>query len=315
MEYGILRKMSGMQSPRTLIVIVGPTAVGKTSVSIRVARHFGAEIISADSRQLFQGLSIGTAKPSATELAEVKHHFIDSHSIHEPLDAAEFGKAALGLINDLFTRDPFVVLCGGSGLYVKAVLDGFDEIPDIPPGVREDILTQYQTHGLQWLQERMQALDPEHFQKIDQRNPQRLMRALEVKVGTGHSIGSFQQKKTSREHPFTVIMVGLDLPRGELFHRIDERMDNMIVEGLFDEAEAFYPWRHLNALQTVGYQEIFGYLDGVYDREEAIRLLKRNSRRYAKRQLTWFRRDPRITWFSPHDAEAIIDFIDREARN
>lgn len=304
-----------MNSPGTLIVVVGPTAVGKTSLSIRVARHFGAEIVSADSRQIFRELTIGTAKPSPAELAEVNHHFINSHSIHDTLDAAEFGETALALISKLFAKDRFVVMCGGSGLYVKSVLDGFDEIPDIPPGVRENILSEYQTRGLEWLQQQMSALDPEHFQRIDQRNPQRLMRALEVKIGTGQSIASFQQKKVRREHDFDVIMIGLDLPREELYNRIDQRMDTMIGAGLFEEAREFYPWKQLNALQTVGYQEIFGFFDGIYDREEAIRLLKRNSRRYAKRQLTWFRRDPRVSWFSPHDAESIIDFITRETRN
>ncbi len=300
---------------KTLIVIVGPTAVGKTSLAIEVARHFDTEIVSADSRQVFRELQIGTAKPSPTELAEAHHHLINTHSIHDPLDAAAFGTEALTVINNLFTQHRFVVLCGGSGLYVKAVLDGFDEIPDIPPGVREDILAQYQTSGLTWLQDRMRALDPEHFQLIDQNNPQRLMRALEVKIGTGNSIASFRQNKSSREHPFDVIMIGLDLPREELFQRINERMDAMIEEGLFEEAREFCPLKHLNALQTVGYQEIFGYFDGMYDREEAIRLLKRNSRRYAKRQLTWFRRDPRVTWYSPHNTDAIIEFIARETRN
>lgn len=304
--------MPEMSPSGTLIAIVGPTAVGKTSLSIQVARHLNAEIVSADSRQIFRELTIGTAKPSPAELADVNHHFINSHSIHDQLDAASFGRGALTVINTLFEKHRFVIMCGGSGLYVRAVLDGFDEIPEIPPGIREDIQFHYQASGLQWLQERMKTLDPGHFERIDQQNPQRLMRALEVRIATGQSIATFQRKKPHHDHNFGVIMIGLELPREELFQRIDQRMDAMIAEGLFEEAREFYPLKDLNALQTVGYQEIFGYFDGLYNRDEAIRLLKRNSRRYAKRQLTWFRRDPRTTWFSPHDIGAIVDFIDRQ---
>lgn len=307
--------MPGELTPKTLIVVVGPTAVGKTAVSIKVARHYNAEIVSADSRQIFREMAIGTAKPSPLELAEVKHHFIDSHSIHDSPDAASFAEAALDTINKLFKEHDFVVMCGGSGLYIRAVLDGFDDIPDIAPEVREEIQAGYQASGLAWLQEKMRTLDPEHYERLDQQNPQRLMRALEVRIGTGQSIASFQNKKAPRVHDFNVIMIGLDLPREELFERINHRMEIMISDGLFEEARELYPWKHLNALQTVGYQEIFGYFDGLYDREEAIRLLKRNSRRYAKRQLTWFRRDERINWFSPHDVDAIIAFIQTKTRN
>ncbi|HEY9047178.1 MAG TPA: tRNA (adenosine(37)-N6)-dimethylallyltransferase MiaA [Ohtaekwangia sp.] len=291
-----------------LIVIVGPTAVGKTAVAIQVAEHLGTEIISADSRQIYRELTIGTAKPDEAELKRVPHHFIDSHSIKEDYDAASYGRDALSLIHRLFEQHKFLVLCGGSGLYVKAVLEGFDEIPDVPDEIREHLTKNFEQHGIVWLQEQMCALDPEHFAALDQQNPHRLMRALEVKIGTGQSIASFR-KQAKLQHPFEVIKIGLELPREELYSRIDARMDQMVAAGLFDEATQLYAYRHHNALQTVGYQEIFDYMDGKYDREEAVRLLKRNSRRYAKRQLTWFKRDEETLWMNPGNIQAILNLI------
>jgi tRNA dimethylallyltransferase len=290
---------------KRLITIVGPTAVGKTAAAITVARHFGTEIISADSRQIFRELTIGTAKPGAEELAAVKHHFIDSHSIREPYDAAEYGKEARELVYRLFEQHDQLVLCGGSGLYIKAVTEGFDDIPEVPAEIRQELIDNYEKHGIGWLQEKMQHHDPEHYTQIDQQNPHRLMRALEVKLATGVSITSFR-KNSKLEHPFRIVKIGLELPREELYRRIDERMDQMIEAGLFEEARRLYPYRHHNALQTVGYQEIFDHMDDLYDREEAIRLLKRNSRRYAKRQLTWFKKDPEIIWLNPLNIEEII---------
>lgn len=293
---------------KKLIVVTGPTAVGKTSVAIALAQFFGAEIVSADSRQFFKELTIGTAKPDLTELAAVPHHFIDSHSIHEDYDAAQFGNDALKLIHALFNRFDYVVLCGGSGLYIKAVLEGFDEIPAVHPGVRREIMALYEAEGITWLQAQMKAHDPEYYATVDQQNPHRLIRALEVKKGTGLSIASFR-KNNILQHPFGVVKIGLELPRDVLYQRIDERMDNMIAKGLFEEAEKLYPFKNHNALQTVGYQEIFDFLDGAYSKDEAIRLLKRNSRRYAKRQLTWFKRDNETTWFNPGDVNAIVKWI------
>jgi tRNA dimethylallyltransferase len=294
---------------RKLIVLVGPTAVGKTSVAITLARHFGTEIISADSRQIFRELTIGTAKPSPVELQQVPHHFVNTHSIHEPYDAAQYGRDALLLITKLFAKHTYLILCGGSGLYVKAVCEGFDEIPDIPEIIRENLMKEYEQHGIRLLQDKMMTLDPEHYQEIDKQNPHRLIRALEVLQGTGKSIRSFQ-KKNKVEHAFSIVKIGLTLPREVLYDRIDRRMDDMISEGLFAEAESLYPFRNINALQTVGYQEIFDYMDGKYDREEAVRLLKRNSRRYAKRQLTWFQRDSEIIWMEPHNIDGIIRAIE-----
>jgi tRNA dimethylallyltransferase len=293
---------------KTLIVIAGPTAVGKTSVAIKLAKKFETEIISADSRQFFHELTIGTAKPSEKELLEVKHHFINTLSIKEEYDAAQFGRDALEIIHQLFHEHQTVILCGGSGLYIKAVTEGFDDIPEIPDEIRESLMDEFSKNGLPWLQEKMKELDPELFETIDQQNPQRLMRALEVRLGTGTSISTFR-KKEKLKHDFKIVKIGLELPREELYTRIDDRMDAMIDQGLFIEAEQLYAFKNHNALQTVGYQEIFDFMDGRYDKEEAVRLLKRNSRRYAKRQLTWFKRDTEIKWFSPYDVDAIVEYI------
>lgn len=295
-------------SEKKLVVIVGPTAVGKTALAIDVAKAFQTEIISADSRQIYKELTIGTAKPTQAELQEVPHHFIDSHSILEDFDAATFGEEALALIYKLFEKHEVVVVCGGSGLYIKALLEGFDDIPEVPDSVRDQLIEDFESKGLLWLQNTMRELDPEHFKKIDQKNPMRLMRALEVRIATGQSISAFQ-KQSIKELPFKVVKIGLELDRAKLYERIDKRMDEMIAAGLFEEAKQFYPLKDKNALQTVGYQEIYGFMDGAYDQSETIRLLKRNSRRYAKRQLTWFKRDEQIQWFNSQDAKRIVDLI------
>jgi tRNA dimethylallyltransferase len=296
---------------KTLIVVVGPTAVGKTAAAIKLAREFGTEVISADSRQIFKELTIGTAKPTEEELSTVRHHFINSHSIRDDYDAAQYGRDAVTLINELFQKHNFLILCGGSGLYVKAVTEGFDDIPDIPSGIRQSLIQGYEDNGLEWLQAKMCELDPSHFANIDQKNPHRLIRALEVKLATGKSIASFQAKQKT-EHLFSILKIGLELPRENLYKRIDDRMDRMIADGLFEEAAALYPHKDRQALQTVGYQEIFDFMDGKFDKEETIRLLKRNSRRYAKRQLTWFKRDTDTHWFSADDIEKIIALIRRQ---
>jgi tRNA dimethylallyltransferase len=295
-------------SGKKLIVIVGPTAVGKTALAIHVAREFHTEIISADSRQIYRELTIGTAKPNEAELKEVPHHFINTHSIREDYDAARFGEEALLKIYSLFETNEYVVVCGGSGLYIKALLDGFDDIPEVPDGIRDQLIEEFETKGLLWLQNKMRELDPEHFATIDQKNPMRLMRALEIKIATGKSISSFQ-KKVTKSLPFQVVKIGLELDRAKLYERIDQRMDEMIAAGLFEEARQLYSFKDKNALQTVGYQEIFDFIDGAYDQEEAIRLLKRNSRRYAKRQLTWFKRDEQVRWFKPDNVTDIDEFI------
>jgi tRNA dimethylallyltransferase len=281
---------------KKLLVIVGPTAVGKTAAAVSVAEKLKTEIISADSRQIFKELNIGTAKPSAEELKRVTHHFIGNKSIQEDYDAGQYGRDALELIHSLFKKSDWLVMVGGSGLYIKAVLEGFDDMPDVPDGVRLEILKEYHAQGLPWLQQQVKEADPEFFNSVDQQNPQRLMRALELLQSTDKSMSQLRVKKKI-EHSFEIIKIGLHASREVLYQRIDTRMDHMIGDGLFDEAKQFYPLKHLNALQTVGYREIFDYIDGLYDYEEAVRLLKRNSRRYAKRQLTWFQRDSEVHWF------------------
>lgn len=288
--------------------MVGPTAVGKTEVAIHLAQHFASEVISADSRQFFRELMIGTAKPTKVELSSVRHHFIDTRSIVEDYDAARYAEDALSIIHNRFKSLDYLVVCGGSGLYIKALLEGFDLIPTIPDTIRKDITQHYREMGMAWLQEKMKEHDPAYYAVIDQRNPARLMRALEVVLATGNSIATYHEKK-HRDLPFTVIKIGLERERDELYARIDTRMDVMIEQGLFEEAESLYRYRHHNALRTVGYKEIFDFMEGKYDRQEAIRLLKRNSRRYAKRQLTWFKRDEEIIWMNPANIDEIIQRV------
>jgi len=294
-----------MQSTKKLIVIVGPTAVGKTALAIRLAQHFNTEIISADSRQIYRELDIGTAKPSMEELSLVKHHFINSHSIHDDCDAGAYGRDALALVHSLFEKFDYLILCGGSGLYVRALLEGFDEMPPVPDGLREQINKEYEANGLSWLQAHVKQVDPDYYEVVDIQNPHRLIRALELYRAWQKPMHELRKQK-KLEHPFQIVKIGLELEREELYTRIDIRMDAMIEQGLFAEAEKFYPLRNLNALQTVGYREIFGFMDGLYDKGEAIRLLKRNSRHYAKRQLTWFKKDANTNWFRPDRVDEII---------
>lgn len=293
---------------KKLVVLVGPTAVGKTAAAITLAEQWNTEIISADSRQIYREMEIGTAKPSADELSRIKHHFVNFKSIEENYNAGQFGRDATELINQLFEERNVLILCGGSGLYIKALLEGFDEMPEIHEDLREEIIEKYTQKGLAWLQGEVEKIDPDYFALVDVQNPQRLMRALELNLSSGQPMHILRKKKKKIELPFQVTKIGLELPREELYQRIDLRMDRMIERGLFEEATRFYPQRHLNALQTVGYQEIFGHLEKKYDREEAIRLLKRNSRHYAKRQMTWFKKDQEIRWMRPEDVGQNMTF-------
>jgi len=294
----------------TLIVLVGPTAVGKTETASRLAEELHTEIISADSRQVFKELSIGTAKPDLRDLARVPHHFVNNKSIYDAYDAGQYGRDALQLIQQLFQRHSTLILTGGSGLYVKAVCEGFDEMPEVPPQVRSRLVHEFETHGLPWLQHQLREKDPDYFVQVDRHNPQRLMRALELLEVTQQSMGHLRKQKKAA-HDFNILKIGLELPREELYQRIDARMDKMIATGLFDEARQFFAVRHLNALQTVGYREIMEHLEGKYDYDEAVRLLKRNSRRYAKRQLTWFKKDVEITWFQANQYREVLAFIEQ----
>jgi tRNA dimethylallyltransferase len=291
-----------------LISVSGPTAVGKTELCINLAKKFYTDIISSDSRQFFHEISLGTAKPSNEDLATIKHHFINNLSIHDAYDVNQFEKDSMTLMEQLFQEKEVLIMTGGSGLYLDAIYNGLDQIPSIDPEIRNQVIDEYQQKGLDFLQEEIKNIDPKYYSKVDLNNPQRLMRAIEVYRGTGKPFSSFHQKSKA-QRPFQIIKIGLERPREELYERINLRMDQMIAKGLFEEAEKFYPWRNLNALQTVGYTEIFGYLDGKYDKEEAIRLLKRNSRRYAKRQLTWFKKDLEIHWFHPENQAEILKFI------
>lgn len=306
--FEILTIFGLLKNNKHLIVVVGPTAVGKTAVAIALATWLETEIISADSRQFYRELSIGTAKPSPGELAQVRHYFVDSLGITEDCDAATYGRQALSLIINLFKVKDHLILCGGSGLYVKAVCEGFDDIPGVSPEVRQDLILNYERSGLSWLQTQMEALDPELYAQIDRQNPQRLIRALEVRIGTGRSINTFRNRKQVHRD-FNILKLGLELPRAELYRRIEERVDQMIRQGLFTEAGDLYPYRNKNALQTVGYKEIFDYIDQKTDYDETVRLLKQNTRQYAKRQLTWFKKDPQVKWFHPDDLDAMKDLI------
>ena len=297
-----------MTGKKFLILVVGPTAVGKTDLCLKLAKKFNTEIISCDSRQFYREMNLGTAKPSLEELKEVRHHFINSLSIEDGYDVRKFEQEAIQLLENLFSGHQAMIMAGGSGLFADAVVKGLDDIPDIDAEIRNEIIREFEQHGLQWLQQQVKYADPEYFGQVDRQNPQRLMRALEVFRGTGLKFSSFWLKKHS-SRPFETIKIGLNRDRNELYQRIDFRMDMMIEKGLFDEAATLFSKRHFNALQTVGYSEVFGFMEGKYDRNEAIRLLKRNSRRYAKRQLTWFRKDPEIQWFHPDQENEINSWI------
>ncbi len=283
---------------KTCIVIVGPTAVGKTSLAVKTAQHFQTKIISADSRQCFKELNIGVAKPSDEELKAVEHFFISSHSIHDNVNAAVFEQYALQKINEIFRNNDIAVMVGGTGLYVKAFCNGIDEVPVIDPAIRREIQAGYEREGMEWLQKQVEKNDPVYFARGEIKNPQRLMRALEVKLSTGRSIMVFQtQQKKKRD--FDIVKIGLQLPRQQLYKNINSRVDAMIGAGLVDEVKELERYKKLNALQTVGYRELFGYLSGSLGLADAVEMIKINTRQYAKRQMTWFRKDEEIKWCEP----------------
>jgi len=292
-----------------LVSVVGPTAVGKTALAIEIAKYFNTQIVSADSRQFYREMNIGTAKPDKEELAQVKHHFINSHSIKSHYSVGMYEKEALVLLDELFQRHDVVVLVGGSGLFFKAIWDGFDEMPAVDLDLRASLNRWFEEEGLEPMLKELKEKDPEYFGLVDQQNHQRVIRALEVIRSSGETFTSFRKGKAVSNRNFVNLKFGLNMDREILFDRINKRMDLMIDAGLFEEAKALFPYKDHNALQTVGYTEIFNYLEGKYDREEAVRLLKRNSRRYAKRQLTWFRKDEEIKWYQPNESERIIRLI------
>lgn len=287
---------------KTLLVIVGPTAVGKTDLCVQLAQELKTEIISADSRQFYKELSIGTAKPSLKEQGGVTHHFIDSHSIHEYFSPGDFERDALLRLTSLFDQHDFVIATGGSGLYLKALVDGLDEMPDIDMELRNSLMSRLKEEGLSALLDELKTRDPEYASQVDSKNPQRVVRALEVCISTSKTYSEFRKSK-SDIRPFKILKYCLDRPREELYQRIDARMDAMLAEGLVDEAKKFADFQTNYALKTLGYKEVYGYLRHEYEDAELVRLLKRNSRHYAKKQLTWFRHQDEYVWLHPDQAK------------
>lgn len=289
-------------SKNTLIVVVGTTAIGKTAKAIELAEHFGCEIISCDSRQFFKEMTIGTAVPGKEEQAQVTHHFIQNKSIFERYNVGDFEQEALEKLDRLFKKNPVQVMVGGSGLYVDAVVKGFDDFPDIEPGVREEIKQKYQKKGIGFLQEKLKETDPFYYEKLKSENPQtlenpqRMMRFVEVSAGSTKPYSSFLNRKKNVRN-FDAILIGLEAEREIIYDRINQRVDIMIAEGLVEEARGLFPHKELNALQTVGYRELFDHFEGKITLAEAIGEIKKNTRRFAKRQLTWFKRNPEILWF------------------
>jgi tRNA dimethylallyltransferase len=292
---------------KTVIIIGGPTAVGKTAVAVQLARELGTEIISADSRQCYRELNIGVARPSDEELAAVPHHFIASHSIHAKVDAALFETYALRKAAEVFSSRDTVVMVGGTGLYIKAFRDGLDAIPEVPGSVRAAIISQYEEKGITWLQEEVKQRDPAFFAAGEINNPHRMMRALEVVMTTGKSILHFRKGKKA-ERDFEILQIAIGLPREELHRNINARVNRMMEEGLLEEARGLQLWQSNNALQTVGYRELFEYFDGRWSLDEAAERIRIHTRQYAKRQLTWFRKDPGWQWLPP-DLQAVSGFV------
>jgi len=293
-----------------LISIVGPTAIGKTALSIEIAKHFNTEIISSDSRQFYKEMSIGTAVPDKEELQQVKHHFIQDRSVFDDYNVGQFEKDAINKLNELFKKHNIIVMVGGSGLYVDAILKGLDDFPEVRKNVRKDLKIKLEKEGIEALQKQLEELDPETYQKVDIDNRQRVIRALEICIGTGKPFSSFLSDKSSQRN-FTPIKIGLTADREIIYDRINQRVDLMIENGLIQEAENLYQYKNLNALQTVGYKELFASFDGNYQLDFAIAEIKKNTRRFAKRQGTWFRKDLEIKWFDFQEkSEQIIQYID-----
>jgi len=292
-----------------LIVLAGPTCVGKTDVSISIAGHFGCEIISADSRQFYREMKTGTAVPSEGQLAEIKHHFIRFISINQYYSASLFERDVLKILPGLFRKKNLALMTGGSGLYMNAVCSGIDDIPDVDPVIRDKYLKKNKEEGIAGLRIALKMLDPEHYDRVDLKNPKRIIRALEICESTGRPYSSFLTKQ-KQERDFRILKIGLERPREELYERINARVDTMIDNGLESEAHDLFVSRHLNALNSVGYREFFDYFEGKITRDKAVELIKRNTRRYAKRQLTWWARDMEITWFGAEDLRKIISHIE-----
>ena len=298
-----------------LVTIIGPTAIGKTDLAIKIAEFYKTEIVSADSRQFYRELNIGTAKPSSSELSKIKHHLINNKSIQEQYNINDFEKDAIESINSIYKKNKVAVLVGGSGQFINSVLYGLDEIPEIDDDIRNSLYSDMDLLGIKVLQEKLKLLDPNSYNNIDIDNPRRLIRALEVTIGSGKPYSSFL-KKTKKTRNFNVITIGLNQDRADLYEKINTRVDNMIKDGLIDEAKGLYELKNLKTLNTIGYSEVFKYIDGVYSKDECINEIKKNTRRYAKRQLTWFKSIENVKWVSPnYDLKDVLNHIERLINN
>ncbi len=294
---------------KNLIVVNGPTAVGKTSLSIELAQYFKSPVLSFDSRQFYREMSIGTAKPTSEEQAAAQHYFINNLSIYDNYNVSQYEQEAITLLERLFLQHDVLIAVGGSGLYQRALCYGIDDLPDPDPDLREELKSDFREKGLSCLCERLEKLDPEYYQIVDRKNPKRLLRALEVCLTTGKTYTSLRKNKV-RSRSFSIIQLGIDMDRALLYDRINLRVDLMVKQGLLEEVKGLYPYRHLNALNTVGYKELFQHYDGKISLEQAIENIKTSSRRYAKRQLTWFRKDENIEWFEAGETTEIIKYIE-----
>lgn len=301
-------------SRKLLVVIVGPTGIGKTAIAIQLAEHFRTEIVSADSRQMFREIPIGTAAPSKAEMQGVTHHFVGNLSVAQRCDAGQWATEAGKVIDALFKTHDVVICAGGSGLYIDALLNGMDELPERDEQLRGELKSLYEKDGITPLQEKLKDLDPEYYAEVDINNPKRLIRAIEVCMISGEKYSSMRSG-VAKELPFRVVKIGLEMDRGKLYERINQRVDQMISNGLVEEARAVIPYRDNNALATVGYRELFDYFDGKTSLDTAIELIKQHSRNYAKRQMTWWRKDTTIRWFSPTQLNEVIDFVSGECAN
>ena len=305
-----------MSSAKTLIVITGPTAVGKTALCLDLAQHFGIPIINADSRQIYKELKIGTASPTDEQLAKVKHYFVGTLSLNDYYSASLFEQQTMEILEREFAKSDYALMAGGSMMYIDAVCNGIDDIPTVDDVTRETLKSRLANEGLETLVEELRHLDPEYYEIVDKQNPRRVVHGLEICLMTGKTYTSFR-KREKKQRPFRIIKIGLNREREELYNRINLRVDQMMDEGLLDEARNLYPMRHMNALNTVGYKEMFAYLDGKWTLEEAVERIKGNTRRYARKQLTWYKKDEQIRWFHPDEKENIISYIsqDYEQRN
>lgn len=291
-----------------LIVITGPTAVGKTALTLEIAKHYGIPVINADSRQIYRELKIGTASPTAEQMEQVRHYFVGAKSIHDYYNASMYEQEVTELLDNLFGSSPIQLLSGGSMMYIDAVCNGIDDIPTVRDDIREELKRRYQEEGLEPLCEDLKRLDPEHYQFVDRQNYRRVIHALEICYQTGRTYTSFRTQ-AKKQRPFQIIKIGLNRDRQELYDRINQRVDDMMNSGLLEEAHAMYPYKDVNALNTVGYKELFDYFNGRWSLEEAVERIKGNTRRYARKQLTWYKRDESVAWFHPSQQQEILNFI------